>query len=227
MGLDIVSLRRQLREHCGLIGDDQSELPDTDTSDKTGADTYLNRSYWEILDKYKFRDKEVIASFPTVVGTAFYHIPSSFEALQNISIKDINTGQYTPLDRITTDVYNQIFIDTTDDYSKPEKYVRQGNGIRLWRTPDAIYTLKLLYWAELVDLSTGNPDPLIPREWHEVILFGALARALMGVSRDNLGAQVARGWQSSLINNMTLTEEKEKDDSHRAGLEVLGLDGDL
>lgn len=227
MSLDITSLRRQLREHCGLIGDDQAELPNTDTSDKTGADTYLNRAYWELLDKYKFREKDIIATFPTVIGTSFYHTPSSFEALQSLAIIDLTSEQHTPLDRITNDEYEQIAVGGSQNYAKPEKYLRHGSGIRLWPTPDNIYTIRIYYWTELADLSSGNIDPLIPRAWHEVILFGAVARALMGVSRDNLGAQVARTWQTALISGMSPTEEKEEVDSHRSGLEVLGLDKEL
>lgn len=227
MSLNITSLRRELREHCSLIGDDEGEIPNVDTADKTGADTYLNRAYWEILDKYKFREKEVIASFPTVSGTNFYHTPSSFESLQGLSIVDLYSDQHTPLDRITTDVYEQTYVGRTDAQGKPEQYVVEGDGIRLLPTPDNIYTIKIRYWSELADLSTGNIDPLIPRAWHEVILFGGVARAMMGATRDQNGALAARAWQQSLINGMSSEEEKEQIDSHRSGLEVLGREGEL
>lgn len=226
MSLSMISLRRQLREHCGLIGNDESEIPDQDTDEKTGCDTYLNRAYWEILDKYKFREKEVIASFVTIASTPFYHVPTLLEALQSLAIKDNNSDAYTPLDPMTSDEYNQVFVNTTDNEGKPEKYLRETSGIRLWPTPDDVYTLKIRYWSVLSDLS-DTVDPTIPQVWHEVILFGGVARALMGTSRDNLGAQVARNWQAALINGITPVDEKEKADIHRAGLEVLGLEGDL
>jgi len=120
MTLDIASYRRQLREHIGLTGDDVETLPGTDTADKTGADTYLNRSYWEVLDLFPVRAKEVIATFHTTQGRDFYKIPNSFEALQAISITDPNSFKHDPLDRIEKDYFEQKFVDRTDDEGKPD-----------------------------------------------------------------------------------------------------------
>lgn len=227
MALDIVSLRRQLREHLGMVGSATDELPDVDTADKTGADTYLNRAYWEVLDKFKFREKEVSGTFSTVIGTKFYQVPSPFEALQSLSIEDVNTLQHKPLDRIDKDVFEQVYVNRTDAQGKPENYFREGNGVRLWPTPDAAYVLTISYWTVLADLGSLNPQTNIPQNWHEIILFGAISRAFLGVNRDFEGSQHARAYQVSLIEGTTPVEEKEQFDSHRAGLEVLGREGDL
>ena len=216
------SLRRQLREHLGIVGDSQDEIPDVDTPDKTGADTFLNRALWEVLDKYKFREKEVIGSFVTASGTSFYQIPSSFEALQGLSVEDLNTGQHIPLERISADVFEQEYVNRTDAQGKPEKYFRNGGGIKLWPTPDNIYTLKIYYWFELSDLSNTSPTPPIPRVWHEIILFGGVSRAFIGVLRDFDSARNARAFQAALIKDISPVEEKEKEDSHRSGLQPLG-----
>ena len=224
MGLDLVSLRRQLRESIGLEGDDTTNLPDLDSPSKTGADTYLNRSYWELLDKFKFREKEVTATFSTVAGTKFYQVPSLFEALQGIAIEDPDTLQHTPLDRMSPDEYEQEFMDTTGDQGKPTGYFREGNGIRLWRTPDKVYELTLHYWTVLSDLSSTNTTSPLPQNWHEVLLFGATWRAMIGVNADYAGAQAAKANQISLIEGTSQVEEKEQFDSHRAGVEVPGYD---
>lgn len=223
MSLDLTSLRRQLRESIGLEGDDTTNLPDVDTAVKTGADTYLNRSYWELLDKYKFREKELTATFPTVAGTKFYKVPSPFEALQGVAIEDPDSLEHTPLDRITADVYEQQFKDLDSDQGKPEAYFREGDGIRLWRTPDAVYEITLHYWTVLSDLIPGS-SPGIPQNWHEILLFGAVWRAFIGVNGDYISAQAAKAHQISLVEGTSLPEEKEQFDSHRAGVEVLGYD---
>jgi|SRR6266849_4114162 len=227
MPLDIVGMRRSIREHLGITGDDTTDLPDQDTSDKTGADTYLNRSFWEICAKFGFREKEVIGSFPTVVGTNFYQIPTLFEALTSISIEDLNDFSHKPLERITRDVFQKKFVNSIDQQDKPTLYFRESNGIRVWATPDNIYTLTIAYKATLADLSNTNTTPPLLEEWHEVIMLGGLWRAQLGVSRDMEGANNTRAFQASLIEGLTTTEDKEQFDSHTAGLEVLGRDGEL
>lgn len=227
MTLDISSMRRQLREHLGITGDDTDELPDQDTAEKTGADTYLNRSWWEINEKFKFREKELTGTFQTVVGTKFYQVPTGFESLVHLSIEDINTSQHTPLERISKDRFEQEYVNRVDAEGKPEKYFREGSGFRVWPTPDLVYTLSLTYLYTLTDLSNSNTTPTVPQAWHEIILFGGVWRACLGVTRDYEGSQNARAYQSSLISGIEPVEEKEMVDSHTSGLEVLGRDGEL
>ncbi len=227
MTLDITALRRSLREGIGLEGDDTVTLPNADASDKTGADTYLNRSYWELLDKFPFREKEVIATFSTSVGENFYQVPSPFEALQQVAIEDPNSFKHNPLDRIEKDVFEQKFVNHVDDRGKPELYFRESNGIRLWRTPDLVYTVTLRYWTVLADLTSSNATPPIPQSWHEIILFGAIWRAFIGMNGDYNRAQAAKAHQVSLLSGASPVEAKETFDSHRAGAEVAGYDGEL
>lgn len=227
MTLNISSLRRQLREHLGLTGDDIDELPDTDSATVTGADTYLNRSYWELNEKFKFREKESTGTFPTVTGVKFYQVPFLFEALIHLSIEDVNTQQHIPLERITKDVFEQRYVNRVDAEGKPESYFRESNGVRLWPVPDNIYTLTMTYLSTLADLGNSNTTPPLPQAWHEIILFGAVWRACLGVTRDIEGSQTARAYQVSLISGIEPVEEKEMIDSHTSGLEVLGRDGEL
>lgn len=227
MGLDISSLRRQLREHLGLVGNSTDEIPDQDSPDKTGADTFLNRSFWEICSKFDFREQEVIGTFNTVQGTGYYQIPTLFDALKSIDIEDLNDFSHKPLDRITRDVFAQKYENRTDAQGKPELYFRESNGIRLWMIPDNAYKITLKYRAGLADLDNSNTTPPMQHEWHEVILFGGVWRAQVGVNRDYNGAKVTRALQGALIDGMTTTDSKEQFDSHRAGLEVLGRDSEL
>jgi hypothetical protein len=220
-------MRRQLREHLGIVGDSQDEIPNIDVGDKTGADTYLNRSFWELGPKFDFREKEVVGTFTTVEGTNYYKTPTSFEAMQNLDIEDLNDFSHKPLDRITRDVFSSKYENRVDSRGKPELYFREDTGIRLWPTPDGIYTLTIKYLRTLADVSDSNLVPGIPQEWHEIILLGGVWRAMLGVNRDVRGARDIRAFQASLMEGITVVEVKEEIDSHRAGLEVLGLDSEL
>jgi hypothetical protein len=48
MSIDLVTMRDELRDH---LGQDDVELDDD------AADLLLNRAYWELLDKFPFREK--------------------------------------------------------------------------------------------------------------------------------------------------------------------------
>jgi hypothetical protein len=222
--LDIVSMRRQLRQHTGLDTDD---LPDTDIDEKTGADTFLNRSYWEILDRFKFREKEKIVRFVITKGEEYYQTPLPFEAVQAVAIEDPDTKVRSPLDRVTGDVYEQKFINKEEEQGKPTHYLRENGGIRFWKTPDQDYIIVMRYWTVLGDLSDSSTLSPVPQAWHEVILMGAVWRTFVGVNSDYLKARAAKNVQDVLMLPLKSTDQKEQGDSHRSGLQVIGRDDPL
>jgi len=220
---DISTLRVEVRS---LLGVDDTDLPNdtviTPGSEKIGCDLLLNQSYWELLDKFQFREKERTATFPTVVGTRFYKISSSFEALQQLSIEDLDSAQHTPLERATQYEYESIFENTTDARGKPSKYLREGlGGIRLWPTPDKVYIITVKYWIELTDLSSTNISPEIPRSWHEIVKFGAAWRGAAHLG-DYAKVQMFGIIHNNLMKSATLPAAKEEQDTHTGGVEVLG-----
>lgn len=210
MTLDIIQLRADLRDHTGT---DEFDMP------TAKADLYLNRSYWEILDKFHFREKEVTATWDTVAGTRLYNMPSPFEALRKLSIKDPATGEHKVLDRTTIDVYERTFDADSDAQGFPVAYVREGCAVRLLPTPDDAYEITQKYWTVLSDLSDSNSVPPIPQSWHEIIMFGGVWRAFLG-NRDFVSANATKAHQISLINSSVPVEAKEEYDSPEARLEV-------
>lgn len=210
MTLDIAQMRSDLQDHTGM---DEIDLPDEK------ADLYLNRSYWEILDKFHFREKEVTVTFPTVDGTRLYNVPSPFEALRQLSVTDPDTNEHIPLKRMTTQDYESRYDEDSDARAIPTHYVREGCAVRLWPTPDDAYELTMKYWTTLEDLSNSNATPPIPQSWHEIIMFGGVWRAFLGI-RDFVSANATKAHQVSLINSSVPVEAKEEYDSRDARLEV-------
>ena len=212
MTISVDELRDELRIHLGV---DINDLPDAD------ADLLTNRAYWEIIDKFKFREKEVTQTWQTVIGTRLYAAPSPFEALRQLSIEDLNDQSHTPLKRFTTYEYERDYVNRSDAQDKPIGYVRESNEIRLLPTPDNVYTITMKYWTVLADLSDSNNNPPIPQVWHEVILYGAIWRAYLRLGDLSRGNQF-KSQQIALINTITPTEGKEEEDSHTAGVNVIG-----
>lgn len=214
--LDLAQLIISLRTHLGMDNDD---LPD----DK--ATLLLNRSYWEIVDKFNFREKEVTATFQTERGVSRYNMPDPFEALRQISIPltDENPKPHKPLERMTIYEYENLIVEGEANYGRPEKYGREGCFARLWPTPDKAYTLTIKYWTTLSDFDSTSPviqRPEIPQVWHEIILYGAVWRGFLEIGDFARGNEV-KTHQISLINSTSPVEAKEEFDTHTGGVEVI------
>jgi hypothetical protein len=213
--LDLEQMRGSLRRHLGM---DISDLPDPD------ADLLLNRSYWEIIDKFNFREKEVTATFSTEVGISRYNMPEPFEALRQISIPitDNLPKPHKTLERMTAFEYENVFVEGETNRGRPEKYCREGCFARLWPTPDKVYTMTIKYWTTLADLASDNA-PAIPQVWHEIIVFGAVWRGQLEIG-DYARCNQMKAHQINLINSTSPVEAKEEFDTHTGGVEVLGRD---
>lgn len=214
--LDIYDLRRMIYKPLGLIGDGASPVEQTgdDQLSLDEVDLYLNRSFWEIMSKFKFREKERLATFQTTIGERNYTVPAPFEAIRNLSIamqdQDGTLHQHTPLGQILANTYEERYNEKVENRGFPSHYVREGCLIKLWPTPDAVYTITMRRWITIQDITTSNTYPDVPQEWGEIIGLGGLWRAAIDFREFNL-ANFTKSHQVSLINTTPETETKEKD----------------
>lgn len=216
-GMITTSLETELRAHLG----------DLSTTELTQVDALLllNRSYWELLDKIHFREKEAETTVSTVAGQQDYAVPSPFEAVQLISIQDNNSKVWTNLERLADFAFEHEKEDGTAAAqihlrAFPVSYMRYRAQIRLRPIPDAIYTLKIKYWTTLDDLAVGT-NLTLPPSWHEVVLYGAVHRGFMRL-RDFEAAAEFKVMQDNLLSTSQPTVAKEERDSHVVGLQVMG-----
>lgn len=207
-------MRKMVRKPIGMDEDD----PDMTNDD---VDDLLNRAFWEIQDKFPFREKERTGTFVTQAGIRNYEMPKPFEAIKHLSITDLVSGEHTPLDPTTDDWYELNYTDGVNAWGKPEKYLREDCFARLWPTPDKAYTLTLRRLIVLTDLSDTKQTTDIPQVWDEIIGYGGCWRAFIDLG-DFARANQVKAHQVTLLNTVTPTEVKEKADYSRAGLEVLG-----
>lgn len=209
MTISVNTLVTELREHTGL---DLTDLPDPD------AILLLNRSWWEIMDLFEFREKEQTFVFNTVNGTRSYNVPSLFDAMQSLSIEDSNKS-HKGLDPIDPQVYENEYVDDTDANAMPIRYYREGSTVVLYPTPDDIYEITMKYLTTLADLAAGAV-PAIPKSWHEIILFGGVYRAHMRAGEMQKASWYRKN-QADMMNNRVPTKSKEEVDSRHWGLQVL------
>lgn len=197
-----------------VTGEDVDDISDDDVT------LLLNESWWEIMDKFNFREKESTGTFPTIIGTVNYPTPKPFEAIRQISIQDIDTLQHYKLERMLPSTYENYVNDDPSQFDFPTKYVREGCLIRLWPTPDNIYNITIKYLTVLPDLDQVLfPTPPIPQVWGEIIKMGGIWRRFRDIG-DVTRMTIYTNVQVRLINSTSPVETKEEYDSKEARLEV-------
>lgn len=168
----MTTIRSEVLEHLGI------DATDLDSSGSTNLDLLINRSWWDILDRFDFKEKQQTTTFSTIAGTRAYSLQTIvgsqiFEAIDSISLVDLN-GQHIPLDTISEQWYEEIYNEESNQQAQPTSYFHNNGNIYLYQTPNSIYTLVIWYRYILSDLSSGNPN--IPQQWDELIIYGAAAR---------------------------------------------------
>jgi hypothetical protein len=213
MNLD--TLRAKLRTHTG---EDEFDIDDPAT------DLLLNQSYWELGDKFPFREKERVVESDFVVDQRLYTAPSPFEALQHIAVVHdtggaSDSGQHQKLRRMDLKWYEDQYAAGTGRVGVPEFYARRDNGFYVWPTPDLDYGMVIYYWTTLADLVADIDTPDMPQVWNEIIMYGGVWRRFLELG-DVVRSREIRNHQVGLINSTQPVEAKEETDSRFAGVSV-------
>lgn len=216
---NITNLRNDIRLTCGIGGPDGSDV--TVRSD-AAVDLFINFSYMALLEKYAFREKEVVTTLNTIAGVRNHNMPDPHDGLRQIDILDPVSEQHTRLIPMTVHDYTSRWNEADDQQAFPTHYVRESCLFRLWPTPDAVYKLTVRYWGILADLSDQNNTIDVPTIWYEPIKYGAIARCFISLKDFENAAQIQQ-WQTKLIEDIIPIQTKEEEDYHEAGVEVRGL----
>lgn len=213
MSLNLAEMRASFRKRCGDV--------DTDDMSNAAVDLLLNQSYWEILDEFHFREKELVSEITFTDGVRLYDAPTPFEAVQKISMASplATDNKHLPLLRMDIDQYEREYDSDDDAEGKPTHYVRYNSQFYLWPTPDATYDGFVYYWTTLADLSDSNDQPGIPQVWHEIILHGGVARGWLDLN-DTTKATYYFNLQMLKKSSIKPTAAKEEDDSQLAGIDI-------
>lgn len=208
MPLSVNQIDADLVKHCGNISD-----TDISPSDRL---LQINKSFWEIADKFEFREAEGEYLFNTVAGTRSYSVPGSFDAMQSLSFENPETFIHTPVTPWDKKDYESSYVNKIDNRSSPVHYYREADKLVLFPTPDKVYPMIMKYLKTLDDLISGGTVS-IPRGWDEPILFGASYRCwiILG-NRDT--ATWFRNQQVNMIESLIPTKAKEELDNRFAGV---------
>jgi len=214
MSLTLAEFRADLRNHLGM---DTIDLPTASTSVLTGADSLINRSFWNLAALLKFNVSESEGSITTVDGTRSYDFGVDEEAVQRVIILDLDDeDNYDPL--IKVDDWNMFPLRQDETTGKPTHYARRNTEFILHPCPDDEYTIRFKYLQTLEDVQTEGSG--LPRQWDEVILYGAVYRGFLLRGDLNRAAQFQQ-IQANLINSIPSDTEKELEDVRYSGFQTI------
>ena len=212
MPLVLQNLRDDLREAIGY--QDDTEF------DNTKCDRVLNRSFWEVIEKIPFKEKEKTVQFPTIAGFNLYQVPSDYDAIRSIFwINDLDNIQ-KQIRRLSPEAQEEMFVDSEDQWGDPEFYYRENQCLKFWPIPNRELTITLLYWKDLADLDGADSEFPLQKVYYDIVLFGAVYRQALTLKQIPL-SNTYRDQQSALLRGLEPKIETEKNDSRYAAVEVI------
>ena len=208
----------------GLIARIKTKLDDQEFPDET-ITQFLNDAYFDVLgdEEYQFLEKIYKAS---TQGSDILPLPSNFQSLFTLVAK--GDQGLMPLEYMPK---KDFFALAKDDSRKNYKYTIFGNqlfyglpNIENDKTPtgeDKFYELSLYYLAKPCAMVSETDKPLIPAEFGEILVLGALARCEQ--RRDNFDyAGIYEAKMDELVTNMKLRYcPRQLTNANRAKLPVI------
>lgn len=214
MSFTLDQFRADLRNHLGM---DNIDLPQNSTTTVTGADSLLNRSYWNLVSLLKFNAAEEEYSLTTVINQREYDISVDEESIQRVIILDRNDeDNYSFLIKI--DDWNMYPLRQDESIGTPTHYARRNDQLILHVKPDDEYTIRVKYLKTLDDIQTSGAG--LPRQWDEVILMGAIERGFYLRGDLNRANHFHNVW-ANLVNTLPSDTEKEMEDVRYSGFKVI------
>lgn len=213
MSLSLTRMRALVRKGLGNL--DSNDLPNPE------VDELLNLALWAVSDKYPFKEKECLVTASTVAGQEAYAVPDELDAIRAVGAITADGG-YRQLHRMTPAWYaRHAALDSEDSWAFPERWMRRDASLILDPIPDDVYTIRVEMWRTINSLLEGTVDTVdLPRNWHEMVVEGAITRGHYYRQDYNL-AQQADNFRVSHEKEAVLVKAKENQATHHGGLDVL------
>lgn len=183
--------------------------------DNTAVDRLLNRAWWPMAAQLRFNEKDAEFTFTTVAGQQNYAFPSDSDSVERVVVRDSQTSSWEPL--LKVDDWNMFEKQDDDEDAFPTHYSRRGNEFIFYPVPDEEYEVKVKYQRTLADIESSGPG--VPQEWHEVILWGAVARGFF-ILGDWVRGKAAEAQQATYLAVLNTQEERETFDRPFSGVKV-------
>lgn len=164
----------------------------------------------------RIRAMETEADQATAAGTRSYSLPADYRQMRTMHL---TTSPITSLSYITPEIMDRIWAGSTG--GKPLSYTIKGNNVYLGPSPDAVYTIRFLYYKKISALSSLAPTNSILTDAPDVYLYGCLLEAEPFLQNDARVQLWATAFQQAIAD----IQEQDEKDRHSGELRVLNTGG--
>lgn len=204
-----------------LVEEIKDELQDESYNDSRII-RYINRCYFEVFGEVPYSFFEKTYKYETIESGEL-QVPKDFGTIIKLVVE--KNGTKMPLkylapreffaDKEGIRTYRYTIIGNVAHYSLPETFDCTHDS-----EEDDFYTLKMYYLAKPAKLEKTTDKPLIPSEYAEILVLGALAHAER--RRGNFDfAQIYDNQKAELITNMAMRYgPRQLDEGNRGTLPV-------
>lgn len=214
MPLSLSDLQSEVYSNLGM---DQNDIS------LTKVNQNINRAFWEISKKLKFRQQDAEFTITLTPGQRSYSFSSyisDLDAIRHVTILDTQNASQVWNQLEQTDY--EMLMDSEDDenpaYAIPTKYARFDNEIVFNAIPSFGYQVKIWYKKSLGDVLSSGPS--VPEEWHELIAYRATARCWINMGSIPKATQMF-AISDNIIRDMIETETKEEKDYSMSAARIL------
>ena len=148
--------------------------PNANVWNDTSLDYYINRGYTKVQQDFQYSMPECQTSttITTTSGTQEYSKPSDFVKI---------TGLFDNSSELSS-ITKQDATRAGTGSSKPSQYYIYGDKIGLYPTPDATYTLDLLYNKKLAKLTDSQASEMT-EDMEDLVVVWACYLMLLSVEK--------------------------------------------
>lgn len=162
---------------AALVTQVQNKLDDSQFS-PTLIKQFINDAQREVFNTKQLRFMEASTTFSTVAGDDELGVePTDMQIPIDLRITaPVNFGS-----KLVFRSYNEIdqwYPVPSLGVGTPTDWYEFAGNIKLYPTPDQVYTLTLRYQKVPTELSADADVPQIPEEFQEILVLGALKRCL-------------------------------------------------
>lgn len=162
-----------------IISRVQARLKDASVSN-TAILQFINDVNREICNRYQLDFMQTSTTFNTTAGDNTYALTSIAADIQQLYSLKVTTPNNAEiyLQPMTADELDRVLPDlTSQSQGAPTKYYLWGDVVNLYPIPDGTYTIEARYIKTPTTLTSGS-QPDIPEEFNEIVVLGALYRAM-------------------------------------------------
>lgn len=141
-----------------------------------------------------------------VLDTQYTALPNDFVSPIRLTL---NTAATKVLELAGTNEISKLRADASNAGGEPSYYALIDGALEAFPSPDASYTLELLYYGSIDGLNPGNPTNWVLTYYPDVYLYGTLLHSAPYLMDDNR-IQVWGAYYASAIESLNQENETAK-----------------